>query len=193
MKRSEAIKLTLMGAGVVALVAYERAPRGGAFADPRQCVEAGLSSAACNTAYQLALARHQRDAPRFATGPECERATDATCQSTGLPLPNGGATNAFAPVMSGYVMNRDCDPSRSECRRSGSASNPAYRSFSSDEPLYESRTRRGRYRALPDLSGTTAPGGATGFTSGGGLGPANVKTGTVSRGGFGRGGFSGGG
>lgn len=180
MKRSRSVRLTLMSAATVSVVAACDSSSGPppAYTDIAACVSAGNADATCKASYEEALKEHQEKAPRFTSKDECLKAVDVTdCVETAVRQPDGSTMNMFVPLMAGYML-------ANAVQRSGGG---YYRG-----PVYYSRYYGSSYRDLDDMR-TARPSGST--VSRPTLAPsmnrpANVRTTSVSRSGFGSSGSS---
>jgi uncharacterized protein YgiB involved in biofilm formation len=114
MKRSEAIRLVLMGAGLTAVVALSYcndasdAVAAGAFENVDQCAASGkYTRDACQQAAADAAKEHLQSAPRFAKREDCEAEFGANACAT-LPgaaaQPGVSASSVFVPVMAGFLL-----------------------------------------------------------------------------------------
>jgi len=123
MKRSHAITLGLMGAGL-AVFAWpfweEDTVAAAAYESVDQCVADGRARDACKNALSEASAEHQRSAPRYTKREDCEAEFGVNaCRE--LPASNGGGSAAafFAPAMTGFLL--------ANALGSGYAAQPLYR------------------------------------------------------------------
>jgi len=183
MKRSQALKLTLMAGSAMAL---------GACSDKRQeaqtynsldaCETAGLYSATeCQTAYNKAVATHQKSAPRYNSEQLCQQDFKARCEER-----SDGGRSFWSPFMTGFLVSQLLDQGRG-----GYYYGPYYNRFGSRPGFYTvdgsriniQRSKSGKYRSsIRTRSVKARPKRARVMT----------RTSVVSRGGFGRRGRSGG-
>lgn len=107
MRRSAAVRLTLLSAASVALLACgEDGPPEGEtlFANEAACREAfrNAADAECREAFRLAEAQHLATAPRFPDTARCEAETGGPCETVGRP----GLAAYAIPVMAGVLLGR---------------------------------------------------------------------------------------
>jgi uncharacterized protein YgiB involved in biofilm formation len=185
MKRSRTVALTLMMGTASTLSACGDAPPdqlaftgGNAL---QQCIDSGAGAAACQTAFDAALAQHRESAPKFETQPVCLDATDSECEAVGTYRQDGSYTSFWVPALGGFLLARALDRDNDRYYTYIGGSN--YRS----SPLYRSRTSTDGYRVLSDY-GSLKSGTALSTKPSVALPPPNVKTTTIARGGFGKGG-----
>ncbi|GAA5219101.1 DUF1190 domain-containing protein [Corallincola platygyrae] len=186
MKRSQAVKLTLMGlAGGVVTGCSEPQEQIVTFKDIEDCVDSNLFEAEdCVYQYEKAVAAHQLEAPRYSSRFACEQDFGQNyCASTR----NG---SFWQPFMAGYMMS---------VIARGVSDAIYYRSAYS-RPLYRSRDDWGMYRTssnypigsygssgkmtnLPRSIMTTVPNNSGTIKKSGGQ--YGKKAPTIKRGGFG--------
>lgn len=169
MKRSKAIALVMMGAGIVVLAACEE-PKVEArvYDSVSQCLnDPDADPAACEANFKHAAEQHAAVAPKYADQAACEADFGAEqCEPAPGQTESGGSV--FMPLMMGYMMG-----SLLSGGRSGVAAQPLYRSAD------DSKT----YRTANNQSvGSTT--GKTTVARSAAAAPA-AKPYTVSRGGFG--------
>ena len=101
MKRSQTVRLLLMGAAPVLLTACESQEDAVLYKDVTECVaSARLTEDQCKAAFDHAKSEHERVAPRYTSGSDCE--TDfgsGKCQQV-----NQGAGIQWIPVMAAYAL-----------------------------------------------------------------------------------------
>ena len=151
MKRSSAVKLAMMGAGVSAVAALSLCDTdsvsASAYESVDQCSASGPSRDACERAFDAARAEHVRASPRYTKREDCEAEFGADgCLS--LPQPASAdagpsAAAVFVPAMAGFLLAN------------------AATSGLSPQPLY---------RACPDNSDPQCRTGSSGGGSSGGSG-----------------------
>lgn len=190
MKRSAAVRLTLMTAAVAAgglsACGDSDVPKPGNYTTLEACIEAGNSSKACSSARDEAVTAHEARAPRFATKEECLKGIDVTdCQETKVKNQDGSLTSMFIPAVAGFAIARAIQ----QQRQGGGG----YYSYYGGSPFYGSRDYPNQYRDFGNLSTSR-----TSYTSGGAITstsntsvatapsrPPNINTTTVARSGFG--------
>lgn len=107
MRRSAAVRLTLLSAASVALLACgEDGPPEGEtlFTNEAACREAFRNAAdeECREAFRIAEANHLATAPRFPDTARCEAETGGPCEVVGRP----GLASYAIPVMAGVLLGR---------------------------------------------------------------------------------------
>jgi len=178
MKRSKSVALTLMvGTAALSLagcgdgVQPTPAVQDFAFGNASECVVAGFDLDGCSSTYQRALASHTASAPRYATEPECEDATDADCVTARFPNVDGSVTTAWVPKMDGFMFTADADggwqtgQAQAETSGGSGGSGGIVRHYYAGIPLYSSRSHSGSRIDLPSVKafasapkyGRTAP------------------------------------
>jgi uncharacterized protein YgiB involved in biofilm formation len=192
MKRSQAIRLGLMGAGLTAVVALafcdEDSVSAAAYESVDQCAAGGrFTRAACERAFDDASAEHLRASPRYARREDCEAEFGADGCSTMTPpgAAAAGAATLFVPAMAGFLL--------ANAASSGLGAQPLYR------PCLDSNDPQCRGRGTSS-GGTVGGGGARWFYTASGdrvaAKPGDVSVGrsvlsgraastTLARGGFG--------
>ena len=104
MKRSKALKLSLMGASALTLVACDNSQEVGVFETIDQCVDkAGFTRDACEANQKVAQSEHIRVSPKYTSLSDCE--TDfgsEKCEVAPQRTTSGGSV--FMPMMMGYMM-----------------------------------------------------------------------------------------
>ena len=104
MKRSRALKLSLMGASALTLVACDNSQEVGVFETIDQCVDkAGFTRDACEANQKVAQSEHIRVSPKYTSLSDCE--TDfgsEKCEVAPQRTTSGGSV--FMPMMMGYMM-----------------------------------------------------------------------------------------
>jgi uncharacterized protein YgiB involved in biofilm formation len=109
-KRSNSIRLLLLGTGLISLTACDQSDRSAhpIYKSEKECQQQN-DPAECAAAFQTAKAEHEKTAPRFANLMECETkfgvgncAEDPATQSnSAMGHPHSGF---FMPMMMGYMM-----------------------------------------------------------------------------------------
>ena len=167
MKRSRALKLSLMGASALTLVACDNSQEVGVFETLDQCIDqAGFSRDICEANQKKAQSEHLRVAPKYTSISDCE--TDfgsEKCETAPQRTTSGGSV--FMPMMMGYMMGNMLGGN----------------SRFSAQPLYRSRDdsrnfRTGDNQKVSGKTGVTKVAGQTARA-------ASTKTRTIRRGGFG--------
>jgi uncharacterized protein YgiB involved in biofilm formation len=101
MKRSQAVRLLLMGSAPVLLVACDAQEEAVLYKDVTECVAgARLTEDQCKAAFDHAKGEHERVAPRYTAQATCE--TDfgtGKCQAI-----NHGAGIQYIPLMAAYAL-----------------------------------------------------------------------------------------
>lgn len=195
MKRSEVIRLGLMGCGLTAVVALSHCDNNnvaaGAYESVDQCVASGkYSRQACEQAITDARKEHQRLAPRFANRGDCEAEFGANACSA-QPAESGSATaSVFVPAMAGFLL--------ANALGSGFRSQPLYRPCADEGNI--SNDPRCRRPGSAFSGGGAGSGGRWLYTAGsdrvasapgevsvwrGAFSGGSRGAGTLSRGGFG--------
>jgi uncharacterized protein YgiB involved in biofilm formation len=108
MKRSQGIRLVLMGSVALSLAACEEPEIDAAVFDSvEQCIKIdGFTEAQCREQYQIAAAKHEAVAPKYSNREDCEADFGAeNCQSSERYTGNGGS-GIFLPLFAGYMMGR---------------------------------------------------------------------------------------
>ena len=167
MKRSKALKLSLMGASALTLVACDNSQEVGVFETIDQCVDkAGFTRDACEANQKVAQSEHIRVSPKYTSLSDCE--TDfgsEKCEVAPQRTTSGGSV--FMPMMMGYMMGN---------MLSGG-------SRVATQPLYRSRDDSRNFRPGDNqkVSGKTGVTRVAGHTTR----APSTKTRTIRRGGFG--------
>lgn len=111
MKRSAAIKLAMMGAGVSAVAALafcdNDSVSAATYESVDQCAAGGLTRDACERAFDEARAEHLSASPRYAKREDCEAEFGADgCLMMPQSAPNQTDTAAalFVPAMAGFLL-----------------------------------------------------------------------------------------
>ncbi|NQV43370.1 MAG: DUF1190 domain-containing protein [Rhodospirillales bacterium] len=171
MKRSKSLKLFLMGATALTLVACDEPQDVAVFENTEQCArQDGFDQNACETSFKTAQAEHIRVAPKYTSAADCEVDFGAKqCEVAPQRTSSGGGV--FMPMMMGYMMGSVL----SGGTRGGArmTSQPLYRS--ADDP------KSFRTGDNHKISGKT---GLTKVASNVARAPS-TKTSTIRRGGFG--------
>ena len=159
MKRSAAIKLAMMGAGVTAVAALafcdNDSVSAATYESVDQCAAGGLARDACERAFNEARAEHLRASPRYAKREDCEAEFGADgCLMMPQSAPNQTDTAAtlFVPAMAGFLL-----------------ANAAGSAFSA-QPLYRACHESNDPRCRSSSGGSTGGyygGGGSGGGSGG--------------------------
>jgi uncharacterized protein YgiB involved in biofilm formation len=175
MKRSKSLKLFLMGATALTLVACDEPQEVAIFETTEQCAsQVGFDKDACESNFKTAQVEHIRVAPKYASAADCEVDFGAAqCEVAPQTTSNGGSV--FMPMMMGYMMGSMI----SNSARGGSAGGSSMKS----QPLYRSADDRKSFRTGDNhkVSGKT---GVTKVASNVARAPS-TKTSTIRRGGFG--------
>jgi uncharacterized protein YgiB involved in biofilm formation len=190
MKRSEAITLGLMGAGLTAAVAItflnDDSVAAAAYESVQQCTADGRPRDACERAFAQANEEHQKSAPHYARREDCEAEFGVSACSAVPGAPGSSAGSFFVPAMAGFLL--------ANALNSGYAAQPLYRPCAdANDP----RCRGSSFTGGSAGAGTYAGRGF--FTSTGervATGPGSVEVGrstfsghgsaaTLARGGFG--------
>lgn len=120
MKRSQSLKLVLMGSAALSLAACEQPVEVGVFETVEQCTVMGYSQSACETAIAEARKEHMQSAPKYASRADCEaefgRCEPAPTASQQPPagtqgpggeqLAQSGSGSFFMPLLAGYMMGQ---------------------------------------------------------------------------------------
>ena len=163
MKRSKALKLSLMGASALTLVACDNSQEVGVFETIDQCVDkAGFTRDICEKNQKVAQSKHIQVSPKYTSLSDCE--TDfgsEKCEVAPQRTTSGGSV--FMPMMMGYMMGR----------RNSMMSQPLYRSAKSPNSF-----RTAENQNVGSKTGKTKVARST--TS-----RPTFKSSTLSRGGFG--------
>jgi uncharacterized protein YgiB involved in biofilm formation len=179
MKRSSSVRLTIMSAATATSLAAcdSGAIQPGNYTSVQHCVDAGNRESDCSSAYNAALRAHQEKAPRYSTREECLRSVDVNdCITTVVRNPDGTTTNAFLPLMAGYML------ARQQQQSSGSYGGGGGRAF------YASRDYPSQYRDSDNLTTSrqsSVDRRASPSTTAAPSRPPNVNTTTIARSGFG--------
>ena len=167
MKRSRSLKLALMGASALTLVACDDPQDVAIFESVEQCVrQDGFGMEDCKANMETAKAEHVRVAPKYTSAADCEADFGTEqCETAPQKTQNGGSV--FMPLMMGYMMGN---------MLSG-------RSRVATQPLYRSKDDRKNFRTADNkkISGKT---GISKVSSKVARAPS-TKTSTIRRGGFG--------
>ena len=166
MKRSRALKLSLMGATALTLVACDNSQEVGVFETLDQCIDqAGFTRDVCEANQKQARSEHVRVAPKYTSVSDCETDFGAEkCEAAPQRTTSGGSV--FMPMMMGYMMGNMLGGSRV-----------------ATQPLYRSRDdarnfRTGDNQKVSGKTGVTKVSGQTARAP-------STKTRTIRRGGFG--------
>ena len=104
MKRSKALKLSLMGASALTLVACDNSQEVGVFETIDQCIDkAGFTRDVCEANQKVAQSEHIKVSPKYTSLSDCE--TDfgsEKCEVAPQRTTSGGSV--FMPMMMGYMM-----------------------------------------------------------------------------------------
>lgn len=169
MKRSKHLKLALMGASALTLVACDNAEDVGVFETVNQCAaQEGFGKQGCETSFAQAQAKHASVAPKYTSAADCEADFGAAkCEIAPQQTQSGGSV--FMPMMMGYMVGNMLGGN----------------SRVSPQPLYRSKTDPKNFRTGDNnkVSGKT---GLTKVASSVARAPS-TKTSTIRRGGFGAG------
>jgi uncharacterized protein YgiB involved in biofilm formation len=193
MKRSQAITLGLMGAGLTAAVALtffdDDSVSAAAYESVQQCTADGRPREACERAFAEANDEHRKSAPHYAKREDCEVEFGASACSALPGAPGSSAGSFFVPAMAGFLL--------ANALNSGYAAQPLYR------PCADANDPRCRGSSFTGGGGGGGYSGGSGgrgfFTSTGervATGPGSVEVGrstfsghgsaaTLGRGGFG--------
>jgi uncharacterized protein YgiB involved in biofilm formation len=197
-KRSSNLRLTLMVAAAPAVLllsgceADEPANTGMVLQTESQCdFQTDVPKDQCHTAYQNALAEHQRVAPQFADRNQCNdqfgactEVRSAQGQASWVPPMTGFLLGYVASnLVNGARAGQDCQrfPGAEGCRGSSGSSGGVYRRVGGSSPLYRDY-RTGEYRR-PNGDATTDRAGRVYGDAGNTSVPARAVS--VSRSGFG--------
>lgn len=169
MKRSKHLKLALMGASALTLVACDNAKEVGVFETVDQCTaEEGFNIQSCEASLALARAKHVNVAPKYTSAADCEADFGAAnCETAPQQTQSGGSV--FMPMMMGYMVG----------------SMLGGNSRASTQPLYRSKNDPTNFRT-GDNSKVAGKTGLTKVAASVARAPS-TKTSTIRRGGFGAG------
>ena len=169
MKRSKHLKIALMGATALTLVACDNPQDVGIFETVEQCAEQeGFDINSCESSLAQAQASHAQVAPKYTSVADCEADFGAAqCEQSPQQTQSGGSV--FMPLMMGYMMGNMMSGS------SRAASQPLYRSTSDPKNFRTGDNHK--------VSGKT---GLSTVSSTAARAPS-AKTSTIRRGGFGTG------
>jgi uncharacterized protein YgiB involved in biofilm formation len=163
MKRSRSLKLALMGASALTLVACDDPQDVAIFESVEQCVrQDGFGMEDCKANMETAKAEHVRVAPKYTSAADCEADFGTEqCETALQKTQNGGSV--FMPLMMGNMLSG--------------------RSRVATQPLYRSKDDRKNFRTADNkkISGKT---GISKVSSKVARAPS-TKTSTIRRGGFG--------
>ena len=135
-----------------------------AFQNIRQCRDAGFEQSVCETKLNEAVSLHRKEAPKFASLPECEAEHGVGNCGSGQ---TAGGGSFFTPFLAGFLMSRMMNNVGSNAYRTGNGFGGG--------PIY--RSRGGAPVAIP-------PAGARNGT-GATPRPLNASTRSAARSGFG--------
>ena len=167
MKRSRILKLSIMSASALTLIACEQSQEVGVFENLEQCSnQAGFSREECSNSEKLARSEHIRVAPKYSSVTDCERDFGADkCEIAPQRTTTGGSV--FMPMMMGYMMGSMLGGGRSMMPQ------PLYRSMDDTKNF-----RTGDNQRVSNKTGLTKV--SKGLTR-----MPSTKTRTIRRGGFG--------
>ncbi|MBT3791296.1 MAG: DUF1190 domain-containing protein [Alphaproteobacteria bacterium] len=168
MKRSKSLKLLMMGATAITLVACDEPQDVAVFENVEQCEkQEGFSSDFCETNFKTAQSEHIRVAPKYTSVADCEVDFGAEqCEIAPQRTSSGGSV--FMPLMMGYMMGNMLSGG------SRAASQPLYRS-SGDAKNF----RTGDNHKVGSKTGITKVSSQVARAP-------STKTSTIRRGGFGK-------
>ena len=167
MKRSRVLRLSIMSASALTLLACDNSQEVGVFENVEQCSKlADLSEEECKVNENTARSEHIRVSPKYTSTADCERDFGSgKCEIAPQRTTSGGSV--FMPMMMGYMMGNMMSGGR------GMRAQPLYRSRDDYKNF-----RTGDNQKIGNKTGITRV--AKGLTRM----PA-TKTRTIRRGGFG--------
>jgi uncharacterized protein YgiB involved in biofilm formation len=185
-KRSHNILLGVVGAGAVALIAYDYlAPSrsdnvsGNIFSSADQCAASSqYDRQQCTMAYNAATEANEHSAPRYASQADCDAEfSTSACHVLPAVVPIAGAA-VFAPAMAGFIIGSGvgaalATPVYQTCPRSPGTQD----CYSNSSSGYYTGSGARVYRTG---SGSSATVSRSAFSA-----PGSVSSPTLSRGGFG--------
>ena len=167
MKRTRILKLSIMSASALTLIACERSQEVGIFESLEQCSNQSIfTKEQCSKSERLARSEHIRVSPKYTSVTDCEQDFgEDKCEMAPQRTTTGGSV--FMPMMMGYMMGSMLTGGR------GMMPQPLYRSMDDVKNF-----RTGDNQKVSSKTGITRV--AKGLTR-----TPSTKTRTIRRGGFG--------
>lgn len=185
MKRSRALKLSLLGTAPLALVACGSKDRDLTYESVQDCIEEGrVAPQACSTAFNESFKVHYRQAPRFYSEGSC-----LTEYGNCLRYQENG-TSFWIPAMAGFLAGRYVHSYGSTHRpyivtHGDYGYRPLYRTHDDWNRGTWSSWGSGSSGSSGSLTSRTYGSGRSSWGSGSSGGSGRISTSSVSRGGFG--------